>query len=238
MKRDYLVLILIGITILLSLLLFSKCGNYSELSNINESINDTLSIERNKLNQEIATIKVLQMQSEKDFLNLKVKDSTINWLQSTVKNYKGRLNTAIVISNTTTSKGASKTLISSKNDTIKIDSFIYIMPVYQTSWINKWEKGSIIASKDSIFRNISMRNEFEIIQGEPKNGWFKKNEYLIQVKNLNPNTYTDELRSFNVYTKPKRFNLGIQVGYGLSLINFKPIPYIGLGGQFTIIGVK
>lgn len=200
------------------------------------SVSDTLEIERNEKNQEKASITILQAEKQADFLKLKAKDSIIAWLQLAVKEYKGALNTAIVLKNESESKGNTKTQVI--RDTVVVGGQKQVAQFYETKWTNKWEEGYILAKPDSIYRNIKVKNDYQITLGSVKNGWFKPKEYEVQVLNLNPNTSTKELRSFQVKTYPKRLSIGIQAGYGVGLIDFKPQPFIGIGFQYNLIGIK
>ena len=225
--------ITIVVLCLVIIFLFIKgCSDKKELINLNNSLTAKLDTSRNELGQQKASILSIVTQRERDFLKIKTKDSTILWLQKTVKEYKGKISSATVVSNTTVSKGSTTTII--KHDTI--DNVIY--DTYFTKWDNKWENGYILASKDSIRREIKFKNEYQVTIGNESNGWFKKREFKVSILNLNPNTYTTELRSYNVSAKPKRFTLGIQAGYGINLLTMKQALYLGLGANYTIISIK
>lgn len=227
----------IGIVILLSILLFKSCEESNRLVGVNESLEEDILIKTNEKGQQEASISVLQLKNKKQLLELKSKDSTIIWLQDVVKDYKGKLNAAIVLSNHTLVNGSSVTNWL-PGDTVYVDSVRYFYPTYNTDWENRWEVGSITAKRDSISWSIKVKNEYEIYLGAISKGWFKKRKYEVLVRNMNPNTYTTELRSFQVEEKSRRISLGIQAGYGLGLLDFKPTPYIGLGFQFNILNIK
>ena len=120
-------------------------------------------------------------------------------------------------------------------DTVVEDSIVYFYPTYATEWSDEWSKGEITASKDSIFRSVQMRNEYEVTIGKKKNGLFKDREHEVTVTNLNPNTYTDELRTFTVKEKPKNIGIGLQIGYGVSSGGIAPMPYLGVGVSYNLI---
>ena len=77
-------------------------------------------------------------------------------------------------------------LVYQKNDTL---------PTYKTEWNDSNSTGKIIATKDSIFRNILIRNKFYIKQEWQGKFWQRKTLFT-SVKNLNPNTTTTELQTF------------------------------------------
>ena len=162
---------------------------------------------------------------KKDFLKMQTNDSTILALQKVVKDYKGKLASATVLGSSTSDSGTSVTTTSW--DTIKTDTGSIIHPVFKTDWDERWSRGNIIASKDSISRNIQVKNEFEFTQGLERQGFLKKRKSLVTIKNLNPNTVTTELKTFTVQAQKKRFSVGIGAAYGLDITNLKMTIVIG-----------
>lgn len=232
--RTYIELGLVVVILILILLLNRTCKNVSEKEHIINNLSDALTTKTNKLGQQTATIQVLTLQNEKDFLKLKTNDSTILWLQKTVEDYKGKLHGATVVSNATTSSGSTETIIIQDHyDTIVKDSIVYLYPQYTTNWSNKWEEGYIKATKDSIFRDIKIINELEITIGKERLGFFKGTQTNVNIKNLNPNTKTTELRSLDFVSKDKLINFGIQGGYGYTFNSKSMQPYVGFGIQFN-----
>ena len=234
-NKKIIIALIVTVVVLLGLLRW-QYSRTVEAEEIAEAVADTMDVNRNKEGQETASIKVIQAEREIALMKLEAKDTIIHWLQETVKEYRGALNTAIVLRNQTASKGYTGTTVI--RDTVTINGETKIADFYETKWSNKWEEGYILARPDSIFRNIKVKNDYQITLGGVSNGWFKPKEYEVQVLNLNPNTSTRELRSFQVTNKPKRISIGLQAGYGLGLLDFKPQPYVGLGVQFNLIGVK
>ena len=237
MKRENkIILTLIVILMLLLGFLFYQNGKTKEALGITNALSDELEVARNEKGQETAKISVIQAENKKQLLAIKSKDSSIIRLQATVKDYKGKLNTAIVLSNTTNIKGSSQTTV--LRDTVTISGEQQIAQFYETRWSNKWEDGYILAKPDSIHRDIKIKNDFQITLGAVSNGWFKPKDYEVKILNLNPNTATKELRSYQVKEQPKRISLGVQVGYGFGLLDFKAQPYVGLGLQYNLVGIK
>lgn len=237
MNTKVLNIVLIASVILLVLFNLKTCRNFKDEKLRNEAINDTLTSYIDKNGTQVSKIKVLTAESKKTLLQLNSNDSTIVWLQKLVKDYKGKINSAIVFSNSTSNIGVSESKVVYV-DSFYRDSILVIYPEYSTEWNDRWSEGLIRANRDSIFRSFKVKNEYEITLGALRNGWFKRKEYEVVVRNLNPNTLTSELRSFQVRAKPKILSLGIQTGYGIGLIDFKPTPYIGLGLGINLIGVK
>jgi hypothetical protein len=155
-----------------------------------------------------------------------------------MRDFKGEVRAAIVLGINTVSQGSSSTTIL-PGDTIRSGDTLKLYPHYETNWSNKWELGHIKATKDSIFRNIKTINELEIITGYQKNRWifFNSPDLEVKVKNLNPNTVTQELRSFNVKNETNRFSLGASGGV-MWIPGLNPKPYIGIGINYDIIRFK
>lgn len=240
-KRNKLVLALIVIILILAALLWNQYNRANTAQDFSQQIKAELKTELNKNGQEKASILVLRAEKQASLLKLEAKDTVIKWLQRTVKDYKGALNTALVLSNQTGSKGATKavilrdtTIIKEKGGTVRIIE----RDIYKTSWANEWEEGYILASHDSIYRDIKIKNDYQITLGNVSNGWFKPKEYEVQVLNLNPNTKTKELRSFQIKERAKKLALGVQIGYGLGVNDWELQPYVGLGVQLNLLGIK
>jgi len=53
-------------------------------------------------------------------------------------------------------------------DTIKTDTGSYASAVYKTDWDEEWSVGKIVATKDSITRDIKIKNDFEMTIGKEK----------------------------------------------------------------------
>jgi len=213
-----------------------SCNRASDLSDSIVYSQDTLRSYRDILDREYTVIKNLSGESEKDFLRIQTQDTTIKWLQESVKKYKGQLQSSLVLSNKTTLRGSGSTTIT-KVDTIFQNDSILLSPTYDLSWDGEWDRGTIKAMRDSIFYDIETRNEYEISIGKVSNGLFKKKTSVVEVMNLNPKTYTTELRSFTIEHEPKKIGIDIQIGYGFSS-TLVPSPYIGIGVGYRLIGIK
>jgi len=216
--------------------IISQGKQIDDLEEVADTASDSLETYRNKNGQLVAEIKSFDLVNEEVLLNLKTNDKTIKRLQDVVKGFEGKLAAAIVASSETGSQGSTATKISG-GDTVKNGDTVLIYPNYSTTWSNSWEEGFINASRDSIFREIKIRNDYSFTIGKVSNGWFKKREVSVQMTNLNPNTVTRELRSYNVKQEPKRLNFvvyggaGYQFGVGI-------VPQIGIGLGYTLLSIK
>jgi len=223
-------------TIVIVILVFfvlRGCKEENELYSLYEASNSELLKEINEKGQEKTRRVFLEAENKEVLEELKTKDSTLLKLKKLVESYKGKLESAVVVSNNTKVITKLKTVVI--HDTTRIDSEY---PIYKGYFKNKWEVVEITAKKDSIDFTCKIRNEFEITLGEESNGWFKGREKRVSILNLNPNTQTTELQSFLVRNKPKRLTIGIQAGYGLGLENMDIQPFIGIGVNYTIFSVK
>lgn len=235
-KKTKIISVLIVLIFILFALLWWQFSRAKTTREFNKALTDELRLKRNEKGQQEASIAILTAQREQALLQLKSRDTIIQWLQKTVKGYEGALNTAIVLSNRSQSEGTTQTIII-RDTVVRAGKVIQIQNNYETKWSNQWEEGYILAKPDSIFRDIRVKNEYEITLGAVKNKFFKPKEYEVKVVNLNPNTVTRELRTFQVKAKPKRFTIGLQLGYGVGLLDLKPQPYIGVGAGINIGGI-
>lgn len=226
-----------GAVIILLLFSLKTCGDLDNKQSMIDALSDDLHTYKDKDGLNNAYINNFKLSNAKDLLRIKTQDSTIKKLQDLVKDYKGKLQSAVVFGSSTNSNGTTITKYI-PGDTVIIDSIAYVYPKYETQWSNKWETGYILAERDSIKRQIKIKNEYEITIGEPKSGLFsRKQSSQVQIKNLNPNTETTELRSISVETRQKKLGVGISVGIALGK-EFSLTPYVGLGLNYNIISIK
>jgi hypothetical protein len=219
----------------LCFLLYCSDDKRRQGEHINSVLADSLETTVDDLGRQTATIQNFKLDKAKDLLKIQTNDSTVIWLQGVVEEYKGKLQAALVASSVTSEEGSGKTRIIG-GDTIWKDNVLYVYPNYETDWNKRWSEGYILATKDSISWNFKVKNEYEITVGDASNGWFKKRVSEVSFKNLNPNTATTELRSVSVDNKGKKFHVVVYVGYGAGANGLSP--QIGIGGGYSLIGVK
>ena len=226
---------LVFVLIILVAFLLSQCRDNKMQSALYEATQDSLHISINKAGQQEATISILATANKNQFLKMNTKDTTIQKLQKVVKDYKGKIQAATVLGTSTAVTGSSVSTVT-ETDTVIKGSLIYIYPTYESQWDLRWSSGSIKATRDSIFRDFKVKNEFEITHGFERVGFFKPKELNVNILNLNPNTETLELRSYMVQIPNKRFTVGIHAGYGIVMngVSIGTGPYIGVGVGFTV----
>lgn len=246
----------ITIIVILVLLNLKSCKNTQDtkkdyVSTIN-ALQDTMTTYRTKDGVQVARISLIETERAIQFLEIKSKDAVIVKLQEEVKKNEKRLGksgSVTVITNTTEVKTVDTTYITFK-DTIVRNDTVFVYPEY-SSFIKKglridssyWVLASVKANKDSTSFEIGIQNSYTIVLGREKvkgfKALFKPKVAFAEVTNENPYTSTKTLRSYRVQTpKPKRFGIGVNIGYGLTFDkNYTPIlrPYIGIGINYNII---
>lgn len=212
------------ICIVLAFLLFKSCEKNEDADTFNKmyhAAHDSLRTYIDKDGHHIAEINVLQG-SMRNLKNLIAgTDRTLRRLQTIVN--KNTTSATILLSRTQ-NNGSTKTILV-PGDTVIKDSITYIYPQYTANWDEKWSKGRIIANKDSVYRDFTTFNDFELKQEWKKQKvdgkWFKKKMLVSEIKNLNPNTQTVNLKTFSKES-PKQnklltFGLGAMAGIATTI---------------------
>lgn len=196
------------VIIILCFLLLNTCSKKEAFEKINEANKDTLNTFRDKEGLHHAEIQVLEG-SISDLMKLNSKkDSTLKKLQAIVdKNTKS----ATILGTKTNNHGTTSTTVTYTNhtvievtDTTKVFRVDTIYPTYSTTWSDRWSKGAITATKDSIHRDITFFNEFEIKETLKRDHFWQEKKSIIEVKSNNPNTETIELKTFTKGGKKAR----------------------------------
>lgn len=190
-----------------------------------------------------ASIDVIQTEREKDFLKMRTDDSLIQRLQREVREYRGSLASATAIVQHTTDRGTSGTTLTLPDMDSLTASILATLPAnewptYSTQWSDRWGSGSIIATHDSIYRDIRLINEFVFTTGRRRRGFFKRDELEVTVTNANPHTITTDMRSYAQKERRGRFAFSVHAGFGLQygLLHQRIDigPQFGVGGSYII----
>jgi len=209
-QKTTLTAILLIISIILFFLLLSQCNKTAKLSTFEamyKASQDTLSRERNSMNQEIATKQLLYG----DLENLKKINKEL--AAKVDKHTIGFTKLAVSTSNTVTGNTTQ-----TAGDTIWVGDTAYVFPTYTTLIENEWERIDVKADSSRISVDYMFNNKFEITQRFEKQGKFpfKKEVPIVQVKSLNPNTITVGLDSYQVEVPKQRkwvsFAIGVAAG--------------------------
>lgn len=233
--KNWTILVLIVAVAVLLLTNLKSCESVKNQTAVINAYQDTLHQTRDKLGRQTTSIAVLET-NVKTLLSLNAeKDSTLKWLQQVVKDNR-KANAAIVARIEALDRGSSATtIIVHQGDTVRTDSGLVIYPTYKTQWEEEWSKGTIEASKDSIKRDITYTEKYEVTMAEKGNGLFKPKTYTVSWKNLNPYASTTGLRSYSFKPKAKRFFVGVGLGYGVNLTPTTPVRFTH-GIQLGIYG--
>lgn len=226
-------LIIVGLVgAILVLLWFHGCEarNFKEEINLLNAVNDTLVKKRDKKDSsQTAKISLLTASNVKMLLNLSNRDETIQQLQYVIKEYKGKLkdggSVTVFTTQTTFTSTAASTIIPNGKDscgtvTAKKD--------------NKWIKWRVLANRDSVHLDLSVKNAYHVVIGTDRSGFLGlKRKPFVEVKSLNPFTDIQTMRAAEVKDTRKRWlTVGAQVGFGFTLKGIGPYAGIGLNATF------
>lgn len=210
--------------IVLILLLFKSCNKSKDLTNLYNFIQDSLHTYKLKDSSSVSYIAALEVDKQ-TLMSLNAgNDSRIKELQNALKQNSKAID-YLITKVETIDHGNTITNITYEKDSL--DTCLRHFPIYNTQWNEKWSIGSITAKRDSIYRDIRIKNEFD--------SWheYKKGQLTVFMKNLNPNTSTTELTSYVVpkktYNKHFVFGVGPNFSFGYGLINKNFDIYIGVG---------
>lgn len=244
MKNNFEKIAFILIIIILFFVGLKMCGDkklkQKETINIYESINnDSLIHYRNKYDEATSSISILQGNNTDLIKNIKTKDKTINWLKEEVEKYKKNIKNSgsvTVIETNTNFNGTTPTTVIS-TPIIK-DSIVYEKQTFETdSKDTTWIKYHIKSNSDSTSIKLKIKNQYTVVIGEEKVGFLKKRPVVL-VTNKNPYSTVSQLRTYEVINNYRnKITLGLQAGYGLGLLNFKPQPFIGIGINYKLLGL-
>lgn len=176
---------------------------------------DSLKIVKNDLNQQTATIEVLTSENNQLFTNLKNADEDIARLQELVRKYEkenGRLNTALVLTNTTVIhlQDSIKNII--VGYTYADTDSVVVYPVYKREFTRDWDSGTVTMGLSQLDLNIKVKNSYDITIGDEKVSLFKR-KMFANITNLNPNTETQVMK---VYQKQEvKTKIMRPIGVGL-----------------------
>lgn len=223
---------IIVIVILVSMFLSTR-HSYKEQLQLNNALNDSLILERNERGELTATIQAYQTQRADDFLAFKTKDSLTLELQKEVRSMKKYLKKQGSVSQFSTQTGlvtSSKTEVVSNN---KNPSF----PTYKSNFdLDGWVFGKSIATKDSTYLDLKIKDEFSLTIGVEPTGFLGmgKGKPFGQIKSKNPFSSVKSFKTYNVgrYKEP---NLVIGPSVG---VNFNGRPVVGFTATYALLKFK
>lgn len=210
-------------------------GQLKEQTNLVVSLEQDVSSWKDKDSVSYSKIRVLETERAKDFLKIQSKDSTVTALQETVKKYKRELRDRGNVTNIITETKYDTIYKTRKQDSISREalSSLYISDTISNNFIH-----SVFGfNGGNTHFSLQIKNDYKIVVGEERQGWFKDPIPFAIVESTNPYTEIKSLRTYQV-TAPrrKRYGVGPIVGYGL---NLGPVPtlgmFIGIGVQYEFI---
>lgn len=222
------------IILILAYFLFQARGQLTEQANLNTALKDSVQTWRGKDGLNRAKIETLETSKSDEFLALASKDDAIVALQNEVRSMKRYLKKKGSVTNFT-----SETSVDTSVPTEVVDNGTPF-PTYKSKFdLNGWVYGNSVATKDSTYYNLKVKNKYSLTLGVEPTGFLGlgKGKPFAQVKNLNPYSETQELKTYQVSSpKPKRWGVGPVAAYGL---NLGPVPqlggFIGVGAQYSLI---
>jgi hypothetical protein len=199
-----------------------------EYSQFLNAISDTVVQYRNENNELVSRISVIQMNSYKDFIGIKFKDSLITELQKEVAYYKDRAESITKFNLIGEAKGSSPT----KVDTIYIDT-LRVSAIYTSHYLDSWISLYTKASIDSTVFDLKFTDDLLIVQLHDKYGDY------IEIRNKSIYNKVDKVITYRIKSpviKSKKWGVGVQIGYGISHINndLKLSPYFGIGVSYNL----
>jgi hypothetical protein len=232
------IVILLGVTILLSSLLNEKRSDYKKQVELYNSITDTVKFYKNKDSLNVAKIQVMQTDKESDFLKIKNLTGTNLELQNLIRNKDKEikdLNTALIHKDETVYIDTLRMYYPIGGDTI-IFSQSVLLDTINTKWIN----AKYGFNRGFSYLDLKVYNEYQITIGYEGGNLFKKGTPYGIVTNMNPYTSTKDMRVYQVSVpKQKRMGISFQTGFGgvydMKNNNISYGPYIGLGLNYNII---
>lgn len=239
MKKSNILNIFLFIFIGLILIsIFLNTNKNSEKIDLIEALNSDLKKWKDIDSLNNAKIQVLQTEKTKTFLKLKTNDSLVKELQKLVKKkdkeYSSLYSATIFNSSTNINTSTVSEII--KYDTIISNNTVSIYPTYSSKLnLSNWIYGKVISNKDSSILDIKVRNIYSITIGVEKKNIFSKGKTYVDIKNHNPYTETEKMRTYQVLNtiKYKKIGIGPVVGLGIDK-KINPTFFIGFGLQYSI----
>jgi hypothetical protein len=211
--------------ILLVLVIYNGCSQskLNDARNLLAAKDDTIHTLVNRLGQE--TSSRIAYQTSSDFFIKQLKGSNDSLLISLSKRINKNTVSATDFKTATASQGEWWP------DNMSGDS---CNPVFHKTFISEWDSIDITADRHRIKYTYEVYNEFKVDQTYKPQGLFKPKQLNISVTNLNPHTKTLALQSFHIPYPVHKIGIGPVMGIGINN-SFKPVPFVGIGIQWSLI---
>ena len=239
-NKDLWVYVVAAILAIIAVIFYTQKQEYKRKNKENisliEALEDSMTVWTDKEGKLHSKIQVLETQSVKDFLNLKIKDEEIVALQDQVRKYRKELKDQGSVTNITTEVKYDTTYI---YHSISGDTVILSQTKLMDNITNKWMDIDFGFDKGfSVLKINSFINNYSVVIGRERQGIFKPYKPFAEVISDNPYTTVTSMRTYQVsLPRPRKWGLGFQAGYGGSLVDNKVYlaPYIGVGINYNLL---
>ena len=190
--------LIVSLILIIVLALFANryYGKYQESTQLNDAANAELIVYKDKDGYNRAKIETLQTANYKTFLAFQTQDSAIKELQRVVKENSKYLRERGSVTNFNTN-----TSINTSSPTEVTFNPIDSLPEYRSKFdLQGWAFGSTVATKDSTYVKLNVKNKYSLVIGKEPTGLFGlgKGKPFADVKNYNPYSTTESLRTYEV----------------------------------------
>lgn len=163
-------------------------------------------------------IAIIQGLSIKDLKRIETQDSMLMQLQRAVTSYEKELKkvgSSVVAIEAATRINSKVPTVIKETEIIKDPNVRYIYPTYTSKSQDKWYSITTVATKDSTYNDVSFRDNYNVILGYERKGFFKKSEPTAMVQSESPYSEVKDMKAMRVTgsTQPK-VSLGGHVGFG------------------------
>ena len=206
--------------------IISNYKKLKEIKNLYETSQDSTLVYRNKLGQQVAHSSVLETSNQKYLLQLKTNDALILELQQLLKQETKKrhdIEVAIIVKSKIIShlEDSLTNVITGQTIEHKGDS-TFIYPIYKHVVKDDWTYEMIQIGKSYFWRDLTVRNDYNIVIGSEPAGLFKRKQFA-EITNLNPNAETGAMK---VYQKKEAKS------------DFFPLVIGGLTGSLIMFLIK
>lgn len=214
-----------AIVLFLTLQGVKKTAKVNEVNLVN-ALNDTMTVYRNKYDEEVARITTVQTQQVKDFLAMNLKSNNeLQKLQSLVSQYSKQMK----------QPGSAATIIQTETvfDTVYMETAhkgkVVGRDTILTTLNNKWVSTTWGWKKDSTIFKLQTNDEYGVVLG------YEKKTPFADVVSKSPYSKTKSVRTYQVQMPASKKNhLGVSATYGVGA-DFKPQLIFGVGYTRSII---
>lgn len=229
--------LILSLTIMMVFLLLHDCSSANKYLNLQEkydmnisALQDTVVHYKDENGLQAAKIGVLHSSNAAMIADIGIEKETVKLLKQEVLHYKNKVVTSTVFQTVTQFDTTFTT------DTMyykEIDTVLHVkesFPTYGVKFNDSWINIEGTVDKETTTLTIGMNNEYAVSVVK------KKRKYEAIVKNSNPYCYTKDIAAYKLdMPKPKKFGIGVSVGYGLDLLTLRPSPYVGVGISYNLI---